>query len=295
MYETFSALVGKLGAPYARKLAVVSMRATGCLADASPPSSLRRSVMGLSFPSPLGLAAGCDKNGNLYPVLPGLGFGFGEIGSVTPQPEAGRSPGLAAVVFRLAHYRAPRPIPLGVSVSMNRATPLERIPQDYLACLEAVWAHADYVTLNLGVRAGPDLHMREHRALLHKVLHTVKIAQGRLAAAQGHRVPIAVKLDQSRGDTASLSACIREYGFDGLVLSGAGKGPAAQKPAELARLAGTLQDEMPIISVGGILTPQDALDRLDAGADLLQIYTGLVKFGPRLVQRINHALMRAGR
>ena len=294
MYETFSALAGRFGAPYARKLAAASIRMAGAFESASPPPGLRRTVMGLSFPSPVGLAAGFDKRGTLYPALPGLGFGFAEIGSVIPRPEPGRSPGLTAVMQRLASYRAPHPIPLGVSISMNRATPLKQIPMDYLDCLQRLWRYADYITLNLGVRAGPDLHLPENSTLLHAVFSTIKREQWALASMGGRRVPIAVKIDQGRGNTANLIDCVREHGLDGLILSGEGKGDKSARLAALERIAHVLQDEMPMISVGGIHTARDAQERLDAGAALLQVYTGMVQSGPGLVKGINEQLLANG-
>ena len=292
MYETFSALAGRLGAPYARKLAAASIRVAGAFESATPPPGLRRTVMGLSFPSPVGLAAGFDKRGTLYPALPGLGFGFAEIGSVIPRPEPGRSPGLAAVMQRLECYRAPHPIPLGVSISMNRATPLKQIPLDYLDGLQKLWRYADYITLNLGVRAGPDLHLPENRSMLHSVFSAIKRERWALASVDGRRVPIAVKIDQGRGDTEDLIHCVRDHGFDGLILSGEGKGDASAKLAVVERWA--LQDAMPIISVGGIRTAQDARDRLNAGAALLQVYTGMVRSGPGWVKSINEDLIGSG-
>ncbi|MDP2247975.1 MAG: hypothetical protein Q8J65_07560 [Nitrosomonadales bacterium] len=288
MYEILSGLASKVSDPFARKVAAISMRTAGVFCSARPLPDLGRRVMGLWFPSPLGLAAGFDKNGDLFSALPGLGFGFGEIGSVTPLPEYKRSPGLEATAYYLSRIRAPRPIPLGVSISMNRKTPFSKIPQDYLDGLAGVWECADYITLNLGVRAGPDLHATEHRALLHKVFNVIKIEQSRLASASGYCVPVIVKIDQTRGDTENLIRCVRDYGFNGLVLSGAGN---IQGLALLERVSLALQDAMPIISVGGISTAQDARDGLNAGAALLQIYSGLIKSGPLIVQRINQALM----
>lgn len=290
MYEMISALAGRLGAPYARKLAAVSIRMASVFESAPPAPALRRNVMGLSFPSPVGLAAGFDKRGTLYPALPRLGFGFAEIGSVIPRPEQGRSPGLAAIAQRLAGYGRPHPIPLGVSISMNRDTPLRQIPLDYLDCLRKVWVYADYITLNLGVRAGPDLHRPENRALLGTVFSAVKRDSRTLARMEGRNVPIVVKIDQSRGDTAHLLACVHEYDFDGVVLSGEGKGEKSSSLAMLeqaARNAGA----MSIIAVGGIRTPQDAQDRMNAGAALVQVYTGMVQKGPWLAKGINEELL----
>ncbi|HEY3327776.1 MAG TPA: hypothetical protein VGK14_11495 [Novimethylophilus sp.] len=292
MYKTLAALTSRLGAPHTRRLAATSIRLAGVVNRLPPPPQLRRSVMGLSFPAPLGLAAGFDKHGELYSALPGLGFGFAEIGTVTPLPETGRSRGLAMVIANLARHPAPRSIPLGVSIGMNRATQRERMADDYLACLAQVWNHADYIALNLGVRAGPDLHQPEHRAVLRSVLAAVKEEQARLTAASDRRLPIAVKVDQTRGNTDALLGCVRAFAFDGLILSGdALDGGGGRVLATLEQVSGALHGVMPVISVGGIRTPQHVQDRLNAGAALLQVYSGLVESGPLLVRRINRGLM----
>lgn len=290
MYEMFSTLAGRLGAPYARKLAAASIRMAGAFDCAIPPAALRRRVMGLEFPSPVGLAAGFDKSGTLYPALPGLGLGFAEIGSVIPRPEHGRSPGLAAVAKRVSAYRQPHAIPLGISISMNRATPLKQMPLDYLDGLQKLWRYADYITLNLGLRAGADLHLRQHRAMLHAVFSAVSRESWALSSFHERRVPLVVKIDQARGDAAALVACVLEHGFDGLVLSGEDQTAKATAPKwleQVVRVAGNT----PVISVGGIRTPQDARDRINAGAALVQIYTGIVQKGPGLVRAINDTLL----
>lgn len=285
MYKLISGMARLFGEPHRRAWAAVAIDLAGKWAYAPPSPWLERRVMGIDFLSPIGLAAGFDKQGRHVPALPGLGFGFAEIGSVTPLPEIGRSPGLRAVILRLARHGAPHPIPIGVSISMNRTTSPERMAEDYLHGLAGVRHVADYVTLNLGPRAGPDLHAREHRNTLRSVLHAVRQEQKRLAAGayqKGRHLPILIKVDQSRGDTDALIACIGEFGFDGLVLSG--------PIAALERAVRMTDGQMPIVSVGGIRTPQDARDRLGAGAALLQLYGGLVESGPMLIRRINETL-----
>lgn len=293
MYRWLSATASRLGTPHARKLAVHAIRLAAIVSTAEPPQTLRRNVMGLSFPSPLGLAAGFDKQGTLYRSLPPLGFGFAEIGSVIPQPEKQRSPGLDVVVSVLSRYLRPHAIPLGVSISMNRMTPPRRMADDYLTCMEKLWAFADYITLNLGVRAGPDLHLPEHRATLYTVLTVAKDKQVRMMAESGRVCPIVVKIDQDRGDTNNLLACVRDYAFDGLILSGDARiNEENMTLANLQRVSKKLSDSMPIISVGGIRTPQDAADRLSAGASLVQVYSGIVEFGPLLSRLINAHLSK---
>lgn len=288
MYSWLSAIVSRMGPPHARKLAAYAIRLAATTASAEPHPGLRRNVMGLLFPGPIGLAAGFDKHGTLYHALPSLGFGFAEIGSVIPLAEEQRSLGLDAVVSILSRYPRPHPIPLGVSISMNRATPPTRMADDYLVSMERLWKYADYITLNLGVRAGPDLHLPENRATLNSVLAAAKDKQADLQTQSGRRCPVVVKIDQDRADTDNLLACIADFAFDGLILSGdvrGGKGPALLDNLEY--LSNRLGDSMPIISAGGIRTPQDAADRLSAGAALVQVYSGLVESGPLLPRRIN--------
>lgn len=288
MYRWLSAAVSRLGAPHARKLAAHALRLAAIIAPAEPPQTLRRNVMGLSFPSPVGLAAGFDKHGELYPSLGGLGFGFSEIGSVIPLPEKQRSLGLDVVVSILSRYARPHAIPLGVSISMNRMTLPGRMVNDYLICMERLWKYADYITINLGVRAGPDLHLPEYRNTLRNVLTAVKNAQARMVRECELHRPIVVKVDQTRGDTDALLACVQEFDLDGLILSGdARKGEDKRMLADLERVANALNGRMPVISVGGIRTPQDAADRLSAGATLVQVYSGIVESGPLMPQRIN--------
>lgn len=285
MYDRLSPFAIKLGTQHARRLAALSMKLASVVGTKPPSSALRRTVMGVDFPGPAGLAAGFDKNGRLYPCLSRLGFGFAEIGTVTPEPEPGRSHGLAAVTANLAGYRLPRAIPLGISISMNRTTHPDRMALDYLACLADMWQFADYITVNLGVRAGPDLHLAENRPVLQAVLGAVKSEQARLAVSSGIRRPIVVKVDQARRNAGDALACVLEFAFDGLILGG--KGSQQEILSTLEQTVRKMTYNAPVISVGGIRTPQDAQDRLHAGAALIQLYSGLLESGPRLVDRIN--------
>lgn len=291
MYEWLYKTASRFGAPQARKLSAQAIKLAAIVVPAGIPLSLERTVMGLTFPGPVGLAAGFDKHGGLYPSLPSLGFGFAEIGSVISLPEQQRSLGLDVVTEILSKYPRPHPIPLGISISMNRKTPPERMAEDYLVCLEKLWKHADYFAINLGVRAGPDLHLPEHRSTLRDVMTSVKNAQSSIGKISGLRHPLLVKVDRNRGDTDALLACVQEFSFDGLILSGdVAQGEARQALARLEQSVSTLDGQMPVISVGGIRTPQDAADRLSAGAALVQIYSGVVESGPLLLRRINTQL-----
>lgn len=288
MYKLLSAAVSRLGEPHARKMSTQAIRLAAAIAPTGVPLRLQCKVMGLTFPGPVGLAAGFDKHGGLYPFLPALGLGFAEIGSVIPLPEQQRSLGLDAVMAILSRYPRPRPIPLGVSISMNRMTPLERMADDYLACLERLWKYADYFAINLGVRAGPDLHLPENSATLRRVLASVRSAQSRMGRESGLQRPMVVKVDRNRGNTDALLACIQEFSFEGLILSGdAEQGEEHLVLSRLEQVVSALEGRMPVVSVGGIRTPQDAADRLSAGAALVQIYSGIVESGPLLPRRIN--------
>ncbi|MBM3350287.1 MAG: hypothetical protein FJY53_00565 [Betaproteobacteria bacterium] len=291
IYKCFSTIVSNFGAPHVRRLAVKAIRIAALMTPAEPPSSLRREVMGLTFPSPVGLAAGFDKHGELYSSLPPLGLGFVEVGSVIPRPEPQRSQGVDEVVAILSQIPRPHPIPIGVSISMNRNTHPDQMVDDYLACLEKLWKYADYFAINLGVRTGPDLHMEEHAGTLRKVLTAAKASRTDLARITGLRRPMAVKIDCNRGDTTSLVACVQEYAFDSLILSGyVERGKERHALEGLEQVIKSLDGQMPVISVGGIRTPQDAVDRLSAGATLIQLYSGIVESGPLLPRRINSHL-----
>ena len=288
MYKWLSSTVSRLGVQNARKLASHSIRLTAITSAVETPQILRRNVMGLSFPSPLGLAAGFDKHGTLYNYLAPLGFGFAEIGSVIPLPEQQRSLGLDRVISILSKNFRPHAIPLGISISMNRTTPPKQMVSDYMICMEKLWEFADYITLNLGVRAGPDLHQPKHRATLHTILAAAKDKQMLMTTESGIFCPIVVKIDQNRGDTNNLLSCVRDYAFNGLILSDDGHvNDKNEILVNLQRASSKMCDSMPIISVGGIHTPQDVADRLSSGASLVQIYSGMVESGPLLPRRIN--------
>lgn len=282
----FELIAASLGPTKARVLTRACIKLTAMMFVNEPPTVLHRTVMGLSFPSPVGLAAGCDKHGSLYPSLPPLGFGFAEIGSAILLPEQARSKGIDIIERTLARYNKNHPIPLGISISMNRKTPFNAMAEEYISCMQRLWRYADYLAINLGVRAGPDLHLAEHRNTLISVLAAVKKEQARIAIAHKIYCPLVVKIDQTRGETSALLECVKSFSFDGLILGG--DIPGNDVNAALKRLESVVKTlDIPIISVGGIRTPQHALDRLSAGANLVQIYSGLVQSGPLLLTRVN--------
>ncbi|MBN9289233.1 MAG: dihydroorotate dehydrogenase (quinone) [Gammaproteobacteria bacterium 39-13] len=177
------------------------------------PSSLSVNCFGLTFPNPIGLAAGLDKNGECVPAWQSFGFGFVEIGTVTPRPQAGNSKprlfrlpaneavinrmgfnnkGVDYLVQRVASYK--RTCPLGINIGKNKDTPLEAAAQDYLACFQKVYALADYVTVNLSSPNTPGLKSLQHGEMLRSIIIPLKNEQERLSGTLGKKVPILVKI-----------------------------------------------------------------------------------------------------
>lgn len=296
-------------------------------------SSSGRSVeaMGLHFPNPVGLAAGLDKNGEHVDAFGKLGFGFIEVGTVTPLPQDGnpkprmfRLPEHRAVINRmgfnnhgvdaLAQRVKDRSYPgvLGINLGKNKATPNENAVDDYLIGLRAVYSVADYVTVNLSSPNTPGLRDLQGEAEMRALLSRLLQERENLAATHGKTVPLTVKIAPDLADDAieQLAKMFLELGIDGVIatnttiareavaghkhgaeaggLSGA---PVTQRSTEVvARLHAVLGDAIPIIGVGGICSVADAQAKLDAGAKLIQVYTGLVFEGPGLVKRLVQSL-----
>jgi dihydroorotate dehydrogenase len=204
------------------------------LAPAAPaaPESCARSVMGIRFPNPVGLAAGLDKNGDYIDALAGLGFGFLEIGTVTPRPQPGnprprlfRIPAARALINRLGFNnggvdhlvenvkRASWRGVLGINIGKNADTPIERAGEDYLACLRKVYAHASYVTVNISSPNTRNLRDLQGHAQLDELLGSLKAEQARLADAHGRHVPLALKIapDLDAGQVADVADLLRRH------------------------------------------------------------------------------------
>jgi dihydroorotate dehydrogenase len=307
-------------------------------------------IAGLRFPNRVGLAAGLDKNARCIDALGAMGFGFVEVGTVTPLAQSGnpkprmfRLPKAQALINRMGFNnglaafvanvqasqlrRARHPgLLLGLNIGKNAATPLERATDDYLACLDGVYGHADYVTVNISSPNTKNLRDLQSDAALDALLSA--IAQRREELAQLHavtddggatkpkRTPIFLKIapDLTPDQISVIAATLLRHGIDGVIatnttlgrdavrglqhgdeaggLSGAPVREASN--AIIRQLRTALGTHYPIIGVGGILCAQDALDKRQAGADLVQIYTGLIYQGPALVKEIALALARAG-
>ena len=269
--------------------------------------------MGLSFPNPVGLAAGFDKHGEMVEAMEAAGFGFVEIGTVTPRPEPGHNLGIETLVANLSRRgngaRRPRRIVLGISIGKNLETRLDRAAEDYLDGLRRTWEYADFVTVNLSAPAARYLQEAEHAAALRALLARLKDEQAVLASRTGRRVPLAAKigLDPSAAGIPEIVTVLKRHRFDALIAAigpgdrGAEPGPAADAatrengPRAVRMLVFHLEGAMPVISVGGIASPEDAGERLAAGAALVQLYRGFVNEGPGLIRRITGFLERAGR
>ena len=284
-------------------------------------------VAGLRFPNRIGLAAGLDKNARCIDALGAMGFGFIEVGTVTPKPQPGNpkprmfrlpeanalinrlgfnNDGLAAFIanVRRARFRERGGI-LGLNIGKNALTPIERAVDDYLACLDGVYPHADYVTVNISSPNTKNLRALQSDEALDDLLSAIHERDLSLARQHGRKVPIFVKIapDLDDGQIEVVAATVKRCGMAGVVatnttierdsvkhlrhgeeaggLSGAPVFEASNRV--VARLRRALGKAMPIIGVGGVMSGADAAAKIAAGADLVQIYTGFIYHGPALV------------
>ena len=290
-------------------------------------------VMGLVFPNPVGLAAGLDKNGAHIDALGDMGFGFIEVGTVTPRPQPGnpkprmfRLPRAEALINRLGFnnagveqfvanvQRARYAGVLGLNIGKNATTPIEAALDDYRLCLAAVYPYAGYVTINISSPNTQGLRSLQQDDQLDRLLAALTAERERLAQQHGRRVPLAVKIAPDLDDSALLRIAdtLVARGMDAVIATNttiareqvaglphaaeagglSGRPLRARATEVVRRLAGHLQGALPIIAVGGIVDPQDAVEKMDAGASLVQIYTGLIYRGPALVAQCRNALAR---
>ncbi len=305
-------------------------RQLGLLKNVVIPCQPRR-VMGLDFPNPVGLAAGLDKNAEYLDALAALGFGFIEVGTVTPRPQPGnpaprlfRIPEANGIINRLGfnNYGVDKLIEniqhsnyqgiLGINIGKNFDTPLEKAADDYRIGLQKVYRHASYVTVNISSPNTHNLRQLQATDALNDLLSQLKTEQAKLAQMHGKYVPMAVKIapDLDDGQIQSIAALLITHQIDGVIatnttlsragiehlpiaqenggLSGA---PLTQRAtAVIQQLQGLLQDTIPIIGVGGIMSADNAHDKFKAGARLIQLYTGLIYRGPDLIKEVAQAV-----
>lgn len=329
MYNLSRRLLFKLSPETAHELTIDLLGAAGRIGLAKrvvkQPAALPINVMGIDFPNPVGLAAGLDKNGDAILGLAGLGFGFIEIGTVTPLSQPGnpkprlfRLPAAEGVINRMgfnnlgvdhllervqaANFKGV----LGINIGKNFNTPVEKAADDYLLCMDKVYRSASYITVNVSSPNTPGLRSLQFGDSLRSLLNTLRQRQEELTAFHGRRVPLAIKIapDMSDEEIVDVANILLETGMDAVIatnttvsragvegmlhadeaggLSGA---PVREQSTHVVRvLADTLAGRLPIIAVGGITEGQHAAEKIEAGASLVQIYSGFIYKGPELIR-----------
>jgi dihydroorotate dehydrogenase len=292
------------------------------------PAPDPRNVMGITFPNPVGLAAGLDKDGAYIDALAELGFGSIEVGTVTPRAQPGnpkprifRLPEARAIINRMgfnnggvdafvanvqaSKFYQNREGVLGLNIGKNADTPIERAADDYLLCLEKVYPYASYVTVNISSPNTKNLRQLQGASEIDALLAQLKQAQTRLADQHQRYVPLALKIapDIDGEQVKNIAAALLRHKIDGVIATnttlsrtavagmahGAEAGGLSGAPVfalsntVIGLLKAELGEALPIIGVGGILCGQDAQAKIDAGAKLVQLYSGLIYAGPGLI------------
>jgi len=295
-------------------------------------------VAGLRFPNRIGLAAGLDKNGECIDGLGAMGFGFIEVGTVTPKAQPGnpkprmfRLPQAEALINRLgfnnqgltaflAHVQRARTFRaaggiVGLNIGKNAATPIEQAVDDYLIGLAGVYPHADYVAVNISSPNTKNLRALQSDAALDALLSALQARRLRLARTHRREVPLFVKIapDLDEAQVGSIAQTLRKNGIDGVIATNttiardavkglrhadeagglSGRPVFAASNRVIRQLRGALGKAYPIIGVGGVMSAEDAQAKVTAGADLVQVYTGLIYRGPGLIPQVARALQQA--
>ena len=289
------------------------------------------SIMGLEFPNRVGLSAGLDKNGDYFNALGKLGFGFVEIGTVTPKPQPGnprprlyRLPDYDAVINRMgfnnkgADYlveqvkKHPFKGVLGINIGKNKQTNEEQALDDYSLAMSAIYPYADYIAVNISSPNTPGLRQLQHGDNLKYLLAGLKTRQQQLELQFDRYVPIVVKIapDLNDDEIGWIAQSILDNDIDGIIATNTTlnrnsvakdrlaneQGGLSGRPLQqlsnhvIRQLRREIGDKLPIIGVGGICSGADAVEKLNAGADLVQLYTGLIYRGPSLITEAARAL-----
>ncbi|MCP3689467.1 MAG: quinone-dependent dihydroorotate dehydrogenase [Gammaproteobacteria bacterium] len=288
-------------------------------------------LMGLEFPNPVGLAAGLDKNADYLPGLSKLGPGFIEVGTVTPKPQHGNP---KPRLFRLIRHQSiinrmgfnnkgvdyllnqvppqPRPYVLGINIGKNLDTAVDNALSDYRSCFEAVYAHADYISINVSSPNTPGLRQLQNEDALQNLLKGLDETRKALEDRHQLHTPVALKISPDLDDRAipEIADILQNQRIDALIAANTTLDRSTVTNHPLAAQAGglsgealkirsrqaletfcrQLQGSIPVISAGGISTPEEAQLRLDIGASLVQVYSGLIFRGPSLVRDIVKAI-----
>jgi len=288
-------------------------------------------LLGLHFKNPVGLAAGLDKNGECIDAFAAMGFGFIEVGTVTPLAQAGnekprmfRLPKGQAIINRMgfnnkgvdhlveqvqqANYRGV----LGINIGKNKLTPDDKALDDYLICLQKVYAHASYVTVNISSPNTPGLRNLQYGQALNELLKGLKLEQKKLSDKHGKYVPLLVKIapDLDGDQIKSIADSFVVAGIDGVIATnttldrsrvmgqqyaheaGGLSGSVLQQQSQnvTEKLCVALDGAMPVIGVGGIDSPASARARIKVGSPLIQLYSSLIYQGPKLIKQIVNSL-----
>ncbi len=288
---------------------------------------LERELFGLTFPNPVGLAAGFDKDAKLYQELSNFGFGFIEIGTITPKPQPGNpkkrlfrlkedsgiinrmgfnNGGLEEAIERLKKNKG---VLIGGNIGKNKVTPNEEAVNDYVICFNGLFDHVDYFVVNVSSPNTPNLRALQDKEPLTALLQTLQD----LNAEKSNRKPILLKIapDLSDDQLLDIIDIVKQTKIDGVIatnttigrdglqsknkaeVGGLSGKPLTKRSTEVIRFLSEKSNKaFPIIGVGGIHSAEDALEKIEAGADLVQLYTGFVYEGPKLVKDINKALLQ---
>lgn len=295
------------------------------------PVGSGKTVMGLHFKNPIGLAAGADKNGEAIDGFGALGFGFIEVGTVTPLAQEGNPKprqfrlieaegvinrngfnnlGIDYLIENVKNSKYDGV--LGINIGKNKVTPIEHGKEDYLFCLNKAYNYADYITVNISSPNTPDLRQLQYGDALDDLLQSIKARQKVLAEQYNKYVPIAVKIapDLNEAEVVQIADTLCRHHIDGVIASNttisretvngiknaqeigglSGKPLQQQSTQIIIRLASELQGRLPIIGSGGINSVAQAEEKMAAGAELLQLYSGLIYHGPQLVKALVSAV-----
>ncbi len=330
IYAIAKPLLFQLDAEYVHDVTLKSLKLAqqlGLLNVIKQPICQPRQVMGLTFANPVGLAAGLDKNGAVIDGMAALGFGFIEVGTVTPKPQPGndkprlfRVKAAEGIINRFgfnnlgvdqlvenvksANYRGI----LGINIGKNFDTPNEKAVDDYLICMQKVYAHASYITVNISSPNTKNLRDLQAKEALSHLLAMLKQEQLKLTQLHSQYVPIALKIapDLTQSQVVEIADLLMQHQIDAVIATNttlsrdAVQGlPHAQESGGLSgaplrhqstvviqQLSKQLQGALPIIGVGGISSGADAVEKIAAGASLVQIYSGLIYKGPALIAAV---------
>jgi dihydroorotate dehydrogenase len=334
LYALARPLLFALDPETAHNAALTFAGLAGAFAAAPPACPVR--VMGLDFPNPVGLAAGLDKHAEHVDALAGLGFGFLELGGVTPRAQPGnpkprlfRIPEAQAIINRYGLNsvgvdafvenlkRRTSKVVVGVNIGKNKDTPNEQATNDYEICFEKLYPYVDYVTLNVSSPNTVGLRDLQGKEALSALLSRMKSLQTKLRDKHGRNVALALKIapDLDHAAIRDVADAAKRERIDGVVATNTTverKGVAGYPHAEeqgglsgaplrqlatdvIGSLGRELKGEIPVIGVGGIMSGADAVEKLDAGASLVQIYSGLIYRGPGLVNECVSASLKRSR